>query len=83
MIENAGIEQRFAVVSALRGQVMDFCFVKMERAQEVDCRRKPARDREFSIERVLPKGDVERCLMIAHASFPITTRHRDLVEVCR
>jgi hypothetical protein len=55
----------------------------MKRALEVNRRREPTRGGESATERVLPKGDVKRRLMIAHASLPITTGHRDFIKVGR
>ena len=83
VIEKSGTEQRPAIVPVLRGKVIYLSFGEMKRTQKVDCRREPARDRESTAKRVLPKSNVERCLVIAHTGFPIAARHRDLIKIRR
>ena len=55
----------------------------MESAQEIDCRRKSAGDRELSAEGVFSKRDVERRFVIAHTGFPVAARHRDFIKIRR
>ena len=83
MIEKTGIEQRPAIVPVLRGKVMHFSFGEMKRAQKVDDRPEPTRDRESSAERVLTKCNVERRLVIFYTGLPIAARHRHLIKVGR
>src|SRR2546430_4190344 len=83
IIEKTRIKQRFAVIPALRTEICNFCFGKLECAEEIDGSCQAAGDGEFSTERVLPKRDMERRLVIAHTSLPITTCHRDLIKVGR
>ena len=56
---------------------------EVECAQEVDRCRQPASNRELPEKRVLPERDVKNGLMVGHASFAVTVRHRDLVKVGR
>jgi hypothetical protein len=83
VIEETRIEQRFAIIAALRAKVIDFRVGEAERAQEIDHCCQPASHRELPGKRVFPKGDVKHCLMIHHPRFEITARHRDLVKVSR
>ena len=83
VIEKTGTEQRPAIVPVLRGKVIYLSFGEMKRTQKVDCRREPACERESTAKRVLPKSNVERCLVIAHTGFPIAARHRDLIKIRR
>src|SRR6266403_4442105 len=83
VIEKAGIKQRLAIVSVLRGKIIYLSFGEIKRAQKVDRRREPARERESTTKRVLTKSDVERRLVITHTGFPIAARHSDLIKVSR
>src|SRR5262249_24055836 len=83
VIEKTRIEQRFAVVAALRGKVIDFCVGEVERAQEIDRCYQPATDGELTAKRVLQERDVKHRVVVGHAGPEITARHRDLVKVGR
>jgi hypothetical protein len=53
----------------------------MEIAQKINCCRQSARDSELTAERVVPKGDVECCLVIPDTGLPVAAGHRDLVKI--
>ena len=63
--------------------VIDLCFVKLKATHEVNRRRQPACDSEFTTERILTKSNVESRFMITHAGFPIAARHCDLIKIGR
>src|SRR5206468_7198025 len=83
VIQKARFKQRFAIVTALGREISDFCFCKMKAAQKIDDRRQAAGDGELAAERVFPKRDVERSVVVAHPSFPVAASHRDLVKIGR
>ena len=83
VIEKTRIEQRFAIIAALRAKIIDFRIGEVERAQEIDRCRQSASHGELPGKGVLPKRDMKHRLMVGHAGFEITARHRDLVKVSR
>jgi hypothetical protein len=83
VFEKCGIEQQLAIIAALRRDVRDLVLRETKIADKINYRSEPARDREFSTERILAKDDVKCRFVIAHAGFPITTCHSYLVKVDR
>ena len=83
VIEKTRIEQRFAIIAALRAKVIDFRIGEVERAQEIDRCRQSASHGELPGKGILPERDMKYRLMVGHAGFEITARHRDLVKVGR
>ncbi len=57
--------------------------VEAEPAQKIDRCCQSASYGELPRKRVLPERDVKHRLMVGHAGFEITARHRDLVKVSR
>src|SRR5581483_491380 len=83
VIEKTGREEWFAIVAALGTEIIKFCFVKMERAYEIDRGREPARDREFTTKRVFSKSYVEYGFVITHSGIPIAACHCNFVKIGR
>src|SRR6266478_5497856 len=75
IFEKTGVKQRVAVVAALRGEILDLTFMKLEFPHKIDSHRESARDGEFPTKRIFAKYDVKCRLVIVHPGFPIATRH--------
>src|SRR3954452_16608969 len=83
VIEKMRIEQRFAIVAALRRKVIHFGVRELELAQEIDGSRQSASHGELPGKRVCSKSDVKHRLMVGHSGLEITACHRDLVKIGR
>src|SRR4030095_10189667 len=64
VIEKTGVEQWLTVVTALRGEILDFIFVKLKFAHKIDNLREPARQRELATKRIFAESNVKRRLVI-------------------
>src|SRR5207249_75148 len=81
VIEKTRIEQRFTIIAALRGKVIDFGVGEVKRAKEIDRCRQAGSHGELPGKGILPKRDVKHRVMVGHSGFEITARHSDLVKV--